>query len=309
LYVGFGIENYDQITTHSDGEVWIELTSLSGTESEIKVSPGTTFYIELSEIDDQETTTLGMMTGSLFCSVQKLIGAEKYEIETDATTMGVRGTQFNVQTSIAGDVLISCNEGSVACFDPDGGSEYYAEPGNVIEKQADSSFLSIPVAVSDLESFRSQWITEKVSAFRANAFRVIQQFALKYKELRDEFNTEYGSLMTKSGILNKWFEEYESGQTGTRIDRMRERKEIIGHLFDLRRVLFIFERIYYRVIELKSYHDEGLGKGTLSDGTTTVQFFNMVENEKKELAEKVAMVRFIMKLYNERNDGTSIMQF
>lgn len=309
LYVGFGIENYDQITTGSNGEVWIELTSLSGSQSELKVASGTTFYLEMSKVDEEDTTTIGMMTGSLFCSVQKLIGTEKYEIETDATTMGVRGTNFGVQTSVAGDVLVTCNEGRVACYEPDGGSEYYAEPGNVVEKQADSTFRSIPVAISDLESFRSQWITERVSAFKANAFRVIQQFAGKYKELRNEFNTEFNALMTEAAVLNKWIEEHENGQMGSRIERMRERKEIIGHLFELRRILFIFERVYFRIIELKSYHDEGLGRGTLQDGTTTTQFFNIVENEKSELARKVAKVRFIMKLYNERSDDTSIMPF
>ncbi len=309
LYVGFEIENYDQISTGSDGELWIELTSLSGSESELKISSGTAFYIEMSKIDEQDTTTIGMIIGSLFCSVQKLLGTDQYEIETDAATMGVRGTNFSVESSVAGDILITCDEGRVSIANPDGGPEYFAEPGNVVEKQADATFRSIPVAISDLQSFRSQWITERISAFRANALRVIQQFAARYKELRDEFNSEFKALMTKTAVLEKWFQEYEDGDIGTKMERMRERREIIGHLFDIRRVLFIFERIYYRLIELKSYHDEGYGIGQLADGTTTTQFFIMLENQKQELARRVAKVRFIMKLYSERSDDTSIISF
>jgi hypothetical protein len=309
LYVGFEIENFDQITTGSNGELWIELTSLSGSESELKISSGTTFYIEMSKIDDKNTTTIGMITGSLFYSVQKLLGTEQYEIETDAATMGVRGTSFGVQTSVAGDVLITCEEGRVACYDPDGGPEYFAEPGNVVERQADATFRSIPVAISDIESFRSGWITERISAFKANALRVIQQFAARYKELRNEFNTEFEALMTETTVLNKWFSEHEDGEMGSRMERMRERREIIGHLFDLKRILFIFERIYYRLLELRSYHEEGFGRGALADGTTTTQFFNMLENERRELARRVAMVRFVMKLYTERSDAESIISF
>ncbi len=309
LYVGFEIENFDQITTGSNGELWIELTSLSGSESELKISSGTTFYIEMSKIDDQDTTTIGMITGSLFYSVQKLLGTEQYEIETDAATMGVRGTSFGVQISVAGDVLITCEEGRVACYDPDGGPEYFAEPGNVVERQADATFRSIPVAISDIESFRSGWITERISAFKANALRVIQQFAARYKELRNEFNTEFEALMTETTVLNKWFSEHEDGEMGSRMERMRERREIIGHLFKLKRILFIFERIYYRLLELRSYHEEGFGRGALADGTTTTQFFNMLENEKRELARRVAMVRFVMKLYTERSDAESIISF
>jgi hypothetical protein len=84
---------------------------------------------------------------------------------------------------------------------------------------------------------------------------------------------------------------------------LREKRDIVRHLFALRRTLFLFERVYFRLLELKSYHDQGFGRGTIEGNQTTAAFFQRLEGEKKDVLRKMAVVRYVAKLYALRNDG------
>ena len=89
---------------------------------------------------------------------------------------------------------------------------------------------------------------------------------------------------------------------------MREKRELAGPLLNLRRVGFIFERVYFRLLELEDYHRQGFGTGALGNGMTADQFFRRRRNEGPDLEERMNLTRYSMKLYAKRNGGTSIFE-
>jgi hypothetical protein len=302
VQVGLDIQNFDVMKTGPDGLAEIAVATAKAPRMTIKVSPGTQFSFEISKVGGKQHTTVGLISGTVSLKVAKLTGAQSVNVKSDAAAMGVRGTQFTVTSPPTGDILVTCDEGEVTCTD-DEGRELAALPGTVVEKRPNELFRTVPVAVSSLETFRKNWNAERIEALRANALRAIRDLASLYVSLSRDFNANYAELKKRQAVLSKWQEEDRKGKTGGAMDVMREKKEIVRHLFALRRTLFKFERVYFRLLELKDYHDQGFGRGTIAAGETTTQFFQKLEREKKDMLRKMAVVRYVTKLYALRNDG------
>ena len=234
--------------------------------------------------------------------VQKLSNNQSLEVATESALMGVRGTTFVVIVNPAGEVLVATSEGSVSCTDAQG-LELYAEPGQVVEQLPGESFRTIPVAVSSLEEFQRDWYAERLEVFKANALKAIRQYGLRYFELRERFEESYHALQGERQILRKWYEEDRRGQIGGRMAVMREKKRLLVHLFELRKTLFIFERVYFRLAELERYYEEGYGRGSLQPGLSTGEFFRQFEQDRRVLERQMAEVRYVIKLYALRNEG------
>lgn len=301
--IGTTIENFDLLTTGEYGLAEVTLTTEDSPDTTIKVSPNTTFYFELNQLKQGNKTTIGMISGSVSMKVRKMSRSQAFEVRTESATMGVRGTSFTVTTTVAGDVLITCDEGEVSCRD-EGDTELFALPGKAVEKRTGEIFRAIPVAVSDLPTFKDNWYAERLSVFRSNALKALRGYAVRYLTLTENFNQAYDRLYRNKEIISKWFKEDSNGTMGSTMENMREKKKLIGDLLRLRRVLFIFERVYFRLQELKSYYDQGYGRGTIKAGLTADAFFRRFERDKDELGRKMARIRYITKLYSIRNNGS-----
>jgi len=302
VYIGMGVENYDLFRTDDTGYAEVELDSPRSAPAIVRISPNTSFYFEMNKIGRDDTTTIGLITGSLSVKVAKLSGRQNVEVATESALMGVRGTDFDVTLSPGGDILVTAEEGRVSCID-DSGQELFAEPGKVVEKRPGELFREIPVAVSDLETFQRDWYAERLEVFKANALQAIKFYAGRYMQLKSRFDSAYGDLQGNTQILRKWYEEDRSGQIGGRMESLREKKELIGELLELRKILYIFERVYFRLIELEGYYREGYGRGQIEPGLSSAAFFKRFDQEKQELGEKMTELRYITKLYAKRNDG------
>jgi len=302
VFIGMGVENYDLMRTDGTGYAEVELDSPRSAPSIVKISPNTSFYFEMNKIGRDDTTTIGLITGSLSVKVAKLSGRQSVEVATESALMGVRGTDFDVTLSPGGDILVTAEEGRVSCID-DSGEELFAEPGRVVEKRPGELFREVPVAVSDLETFQREWYADRLEVFKANALGAIKFYAGRYMRLKSRFDSAYGDLQGNTQILRKWYEEDRHGRMGGRMESMREKKELIGELLELRKILYMFERVYFRLIELEGYYREGYGRGQIEQGLSSAAFFNRFNREKRELGEKMAELRYITKLYAKRNNG------
>jgi len=302
VFIGMGVENYDLMRTDDTGYAEVELDSPRSAPSIVKISPNTSFYFEMNKIGRDDTTTIGLITGSLSVKVAKLSGRQSVEVATESALMGVRGTDFEVTLSPGGDILVTAEEGRVSCID-DSGQELFAESGSVVEKRPGELFREVPVSVSDLATFRREWYADRLEVFKANALRAIKFYALRYIRLKARFDSVYGDLQDNRQILGKWYEEDRRGQIGGSMESMREKKELIGKLLALRKILYLFERVYFRLVELEGYYREGYGRGQIEPGLSSAAFFNRFNREKRELGEKMAELRYITKLYAKRNNG------
>ncbi len=300
--IGMEIENYDVVSTDATGLAEIELQGPGAAGGSVKVWPNTAFTLELDRFGTDSSTTVGLLSGTLALKVQKVSGRRTLEVRTELTTMGVRGTSFTVVTGPAGELLVTAAEGEVACRDQQG-RELMARPGTAVEHLPGELFRAIPVAVSDLQTFRREWYAGRLSVLKANALRAIRAYAGRYGELSERFRQAYARLMSRREILSKWAREDRTGRTGGRMEAMREKKEMVGALLQLRKVQFVFERVYYRLSELQGYHRQGYGHGQLRPGLSTEEFFARFAGEARELASKMAQVRYAVKLYSARNGG------
>ena len=302
---GLALENFDLVVTGADGQVEVQISCPTAPPASIKVAPRTRFSLEIGKAASRQQTTVGLMIGSVTLKCAKLAGTQNVRVQTDTALMGVRGTSFTVTAAASGDVLVACEEGEVECTDEDGNTER-AEPGEVVEKLFEQRLRRLPVAVTSLEQFRRGWNTERISALKANAGKAIVAFAVRYKTLLMQFNRDFATLEKARKTIEKWKAEDRAGKIGTLQETMAQRKEINEALKRLRVNLFFFERIYARLLELKDYHDEGVGRGVIRYGQaseTTTQFFQRFEQERRDLERKMARVRLVARLYALRNEG------
>jgi hypothetical protein len=178
--------------------------------------------------------------------------------------------------------------------------------GKVLEKRPGESFHFLPVAISSVRGFSQKWITDEIAAFRADAPRAIADYAKRYADLSAKFAAAYDPFQ-KSPTAKKWAEE---DRAGAKIDPlnpvvMREKKELAGYLFNIKKVLFIFERVYYRVDEISDVI-AGTADETreIRPGQTAGDFIRSVKAERGMLAAQVARYRYIEELFRQRDpDG------
>jgi hypothetical protein len=303
---GAVVENYDSITTTGKGLVEVTMFPASGINGTIKVQPNSTLYIEISALQGGKKGTVELLSGSVSTTVKKLSPQSKFEVRSQGSVMGVRGTQFDVSGSAAGDILVTCSEGRVSCED-DSGNSLFAEPGTVVERTAEGIFRDIPVRVSDIDKFRQNWDTEKIGAFKANANRAISDYAKRYIDLKTQFDQAYRLLLGQKSVLDKWYREDARNQVGSTMETMKEKSALAAPLLNIKKVIFLFEPVYYRLLELSDLHRQGYGKGSIGNtNTTTDAFFRRLSNESVELKERMANIRYILKLYAKRNAEGSL---
>jgi hypothetical protein len=302
VYIGAEVENYDLMSTDATGYAEVELTAPGGPGATVRVSPNTTFSFEINRQGPDTRASVGLIAGSLAMKVQKLSGKQSLEVATESALMGVRGTTFTVLLSPAGEVLVTTSEGSVSCTDEEG-RELFAEPGQAVEKLPGESFRRVPVAVSSLEEFQRDWYADRLAVFKANALKAIRQYAVRYLELRERFAEGYEGLQEERDVLRRWYDQDRRGTLGGRMELIRDKKRIIGHLFALRKTLYIFERVYFRLDELERYYREGYGRGSVQPGLSSEEFFRLFDRDRQTLAGQMAEVRYVTKLYALRNEG------
>jgi hypothetical protein len=300
--IGQDVQNFDLVRTGSDGLAELDIASPAVPKMKVKIGSDTQFSLELTSLPGSQQTTLSVIGGSVAMKVARLTSAQAVQVKTDSTTMGVRGTDFVVTAPPSGDVLVTCDDGEVVCTD-DQGRELHAIPGTVVEKRPAELFRTVPVSTSELDGFRTRWSADRLQNLEQNAFTRIQVNAALYNRLVRELDTESAELERNRGIVNKWMDEDRQSRIGRRLEVARERRVIGALLPRLRRTQFQLERVTFRLSRLKTIHDRGYGAGTLAGGMTTDQFFQQFESERRDVERKLAMARYVSKMYGKRNDG------
>lgn len=302
--LGDPIENYDLIKTGADGGMVIGLTSETGMKGTLIVKPKSVFTVKTQVVSGSPKTEADVLGGSIGVKVKKIAGDPALNVKTGNTVMGVRGTEFVVIISVNNGLLVTCNEGRVACTG-DEGDELYAVPGQVVTRTAGERLKQIPVAVSSLEDFQNRWYTEEISAFKASAVKALDQYARAYLRYRDEFRQASDEL-ARDLIFLQWKKEFREGQASASskdIQVMKQKAALVKKLMSVRQVLFFFERIYYRLDEIQAYVPATALKAKLYNGQTVQDFMRQVASEKSELERRAAEYRLALRLYAQRNDG------
>lgn len=301
--IGFPIQNFDLISVAPGGSAEITLNNRTGFASSILIRGGSTVYFDITSLQQSQTGSVELLSGSVNLNVSRMAPTSRLNVRTASATMGVRGTNFEVVVAPGGDILLTAAEGLVACETMSGGV-FFAQPGQVVQ-QVEGDWGEIPVKVEGLGSFQESWTRERLEVLRTNFPRAVQNFGQRYLELRENFIDSYIGLMSHRSVIQKWIREDNAGYLGSSAEQLREKRQIVGSLLDVRRVLIQWERIYYRVHELRDYYQQGYGEGTIGTTLTFRAFFQEMDAERDLLASRMQEIRYVLKLYALRNNGQS----
>ncbi len=300
--MGMDVENFDTIATAKDGTADVEITSPVSPGTVLRIDPNTTFTLEVTRVGESTAADFTVLRGALGFKVKKITGNQEVTVHTDNAVLGVRGTEFRVVTSPTGDTLVSCREGAVEVRDAAGSAR--ARPGEVVEKLGDEPFRSIAVSPETLDGFERAWYAERIEALRANALRASRAYADRYERSLGRFQAAFLALVDDhAALIQKWVREDREGRLGSTVEQMSEKKQVVGALFRVQRELVVLERLYYRLSELRGYHEEGTGRGDIRPGLTTQEFFTRLQADGEEIVQNVQYARYAMKLYARRNGG------
>lgn len=293
----------DLLKTATDGIVIIELAPATGMRGTLTIRPKSVAYLRLSKADTGVKSGIELIAGQIASKMGKLSGNPSFSVTTESVAMGVRGTAFSVATSVNGSVLISCTEGQVSATD---GKDTFSVPaGKAIERKPSERLKLLAVAISNAEDFERRWIAEEIEAFKANAPRALASFEARYTELRERFIERFEPLQ-KSDILAKWLREDAAGLVPRSTDAttLREKRDMAPKILELRKILFIFERIYYRIDQIEALIlGTPLERAELRPGLSAGDFLRSFRSEAPALARRMALFRQAERLYALRNEG------
>ena len=293
--IGLDIYNYDLIETGVDGFIEIELINYKGRGSKIKVDNDTAFYFDVACISGDSKTNVVMMSGALSFKINKLAGSEELNVRTESAVMGVRGTDFKVQRAPEGSVLVTCVEGKVACED-DRRMQRYASPGSIVEKKSGSSISRVDIDVGDENLYGMYWIGKREEIFRAGAETFVKGYAVQYNNYLPRFLEAYENLLSVADVLEAYGRD-EAVSAGFSSKMITVKSDTTDELIMMRSILPLFEHAFYAVQVLEDYHKSGIGKTTISSSMSSDQFFAEFAGSKGDIKNKLADVRYFIKLY------------
>ena len=294
--IGLEVYNYDLIETGYDGFIEVEITSHKTRGTLIKVENDTAFYFDSAKIGGAAKTNITMMSGSLAIKVQKLTGNEELKVRTESAIMGVRGTEFSVQRAPEGSVLVTCVEGKVACED-DRKMERYAMPGSVVEKRPGSSLSRVDIEVGDENLYGMYWTGKREEIFRSGAETFIKAYSTQYNNYLPRFLEAYDNLLAVKSQLETYGLEENQGAMGFSSKMITVKAETSDEMIMMRSILPLFEHSFYAVQVLEGYHKQGIGRTVIEKNYTSDDFFNDFSRRKLEIKNKLADVRYCIKLY------------
>lgn len=303
LDIGDDVFPEDMIKTEKDSYIVIDLDRSTGMRGSLTIKQGSIAYLNLATDPGKPKTTIDLIAGQIGSKLTKLSGSPSFDVNTETAVMGVRGTQFNVYISITGGILVICTEGSVNAND--GTSSVNIPAGNAAEKQPDQRMRLNPVAITAVDEYARKWFADAIEAFKASPLRALQDYEKRYTDLSTRFNTAFDPLQ-RSEVLSKWLREDADGlvPSSNSIEVLQEKKAIMPHIMNVQKVLFFFERIYYRLLELQDIvSGTSTERSELRPGLTVADFLRRLKADGPVLERKVNLFRQAEYLYGLRNQG------
>jgi hypothetical protein len=283
---GLQIQEMDVVETGKDGYLEIEIRSDDTANGTIvRVKENTSYYFKVSQEGKKKKTVFQMLTGTLGFKVKKLGGDDSVDVKSGSTTMGVRGTEFYVSSVPDGSILVTCNEGKVACIWEN--KEEYAYPGQVCEKLPGEPVNRLAIEPQDLETFRTNWMGNRIQALSGNLAASLAFYTGQYDQYWPRFQKAHKKITEKKALLKKWDDLMQKGKTTSMGDAKKDEIELSAPMMEFRAILPMFEETFYTLDALVALYRDGYGgKDTAAKTQKKVKEFESGrENARKMLTE------------------------
>lgn len=306
--IGDIIRQYDVLATGPKSRATIDLAAGYPGGAELKLAENTAFYFDVKAPEGEERrSVIQLLAGALAIKVDKLANGS-FNVAADGAVLGVRGTVFIVDTVPDGSLLVTTNEGAVEVRSLDG-RRAMSRADAAVTVPAGGSTRLLAVEPAKAAEFRAGWRSEAIAAFAPRALETASIYAKAIEDNRAAFDAALRALRAHDATLKLWRDARAAGRVPRFTDWINEKKAVSGALFDCLKALFMIERPYYRLLELKAYHDQGVGVGSLRDGRSSAAFYAGFEATNAALAADMARVREAMDLFSYAAAGSPLGEF
>ena len=304
IEIGFAIEEYDLVKCGEDGLAIVDFLLPSGATLVAHISSDTSFYVEPGAIGGRAQSRFGLLKGEIRLGVARLAYPGEVTVVTRYMAMGVRGTDFVATTAPEGSLLVTCTEGDVICFDSEG-NNLLARPGTAVE-QTDVDFRAIRVAPDTLDDFRREWREERERIFVAGAPQFIKAFAGQFIDYLPFFEKAMDKLEGEGEIFAVWAAQRTNDVEPDLGQLLIQRSRVTQAIVETRRVLPLFEQVFYRLSVMSRYHAAGIGETRITPTVRSDSFFDDFDRRAPQLELELALARHYLKLYGWAGRQTGI---
>jgi hypothetical protein len=307
--VDYGTElfTHDILQTGPDGYAELSVETPVSPELTIKVMEGTTLFIEHSLTRQSQKTSLNLHRGAVQTRAAALVRNSEFNIKTDSSVMGIRGTTFTVNTSPDTALMVSCREGKVVCTTD--GEDAFIQPGKIYETSPAGQYAIKALAAEDIDDYTRSWNEERMEALMINGAMSLEHYANLYLQTAPGFLESFTELDAKQDIFKKWEGIIEEGQTMSMGDATRDKIALSNGIIRLRSRLPIMEHVFYTLYDLTDIMDQYPDqKSRLSEAAgRTLKIYN---RRQEEFIEKLTLARYYFKIFIEidkQSSGHSMM--
>jgi hypothetical protein len=215
---GFGIENFDYITTGESSEITLNLLSGAERAPAVGLELGTAIvWAEAqreSAVESETTTEIEAETesGTIVESrahVRLLSGVAYFDgpatVFRPWSTIEAEDAEFAVYAGQSGETLVVVNHGVVRVR-ADDGTEHFARPFQAVELDWRSGVTRTRDYGSPLVD-GPQWVAETRRLVHATPEAPLLDSLVWYREARSAFRQAYADLMASRDVLDQWADE------------------------------------------------------------------------------------------------------
>ena len=305
---GFAFENNDQIKVSDDGSADISLDTKTGIKANLHLKASTVILLDLTSLAKSgQTATLDLLSGSVSLKVQKMVGANRLEVHTETANMGVRGTQFDVDTELDGSTLLTTTEGKVE-LTPEVGPSHFSVPGVAVKGEGDENTKWTDAKVSDAKAFREAWHRERLAYFEAHREAQLGNLADRYQRLKTRFDEAYTKLDENKDLWAKWSSEEKAGTRSPSIADAKLRRALEADLVAVRQVAWSLERVDRRLTRIETRLGPEVFAGLKVKTADWALFVKTWHEGRAPLEGRFAVAHYRVKLFALRHGGRLVRQ-
>jgi FecR protein len=302
--IDFGLElyTYDILQTGRDGYAEIEITSPVSSEISVKVMASSTLNLEHRVKSNGGETSINLHRGSVQARAATLIRGGNFNIKTQSSIMGVRGTTFTVSTTPDDSLLVSCREGEVSCSSS--GSDSLIQPGKIYEAAAGDRPRTVPVSAENIDSFTEEWKSLKFEALLIDGALSLENYSVLYLKSAPKFLDAYDEIIAQKEIFMKWEKIAASGSKVSTGDAVRDKMAVNRGIIALRSSLPMMRKTYFTLYDLIYIMDNSNVKwrDLSSTAEKTVTVF---KKNQEDYFEMITLAQYFFKLYIEMDRQSS----
>lgn len=163
--IGEFLEEDDSIQVESDSHCEIQF----GDRAVVRVESDTELALSSVFMQPGESKIgIDLAVGSVLVKVQKLAGGEKFNVKTQSTVCGVRGTEFSVKSEPGVETILAVKEGAVTVLPPELDIEE-------LVKKAGENGETVAAILENIEASASVVVADEEISLTEESFEEIKE--------------------------------------------------------------------------------------------------------------------------------------